>query len=70
MIAAAARQQLLRDQKFLNRERQSRGDWLSVGGDSLHFNNEQQTSNAEHRSCQPPAIGRSVFDVQRSMFSS
>jgi hypothetical protein len=29
----AARQQLLRDQKFLNRARQLRLDWLSIGGD-------------------------------------
>jgi len=29
----AARQQVLRDQKFLNRARQLRLDWLAVGGD-------------------------------------
>ena len=29
----AARQQLLRDQKILNRARQLRLDWLAVGGD-------------------------------------
>jgi hypothetical protein len=33
MIADAARQQLLSDQKFFNRARQFRLDWLSVGGD-------------------------------------
>jgi hypothetical protein len=58
------------DQKFLNRARQLRLGQLSVSGDSLHFNIEQPTSNAEHQSYQPPVIGRSVFDVQRSMFLS
>jgi hypothetical protein len=32
------------------------------------FNIEHPTSNAEHRSFQPSAIRRSMFDVQRLMF--
>src|SRR5256885_12968001 len=32
-------------------------------------NTEAPTANAEHRSSQAPGIGRSMFDVERSMFS-
>src|ERR1700690_3974441 len=45
----AARQQVLRDQKFLNRARQLRLDGLSVGGDKrIHGFTVFSTSNIQH----------------------
>jgi|SRR5665213_1460193 len=47
----AARRQFLRDQKFPNRARQLRRDWLSVGSDETHENGFLISKPCNRRPC-------------------